>query len=528
MNAFAKVGRKLEFPNDFCKVISEDPLRTVESIADAIAALNLDKDKIKYALFWFINGSAMDGIALKHLQAGNVEKSEEILQKQDTYSSLINRGVLALIRGDVKTGFKCIATVIHNKVYRLSLFEALGLTAVNEDELAEMFVLELCKEFTAGELLAIDINENDRAIICKVTLEKPISEINAAISVAKEVKADDSEANLKAGTKLMNETKSALNTVKNIVGESSPQYQVVADNLANQILQCGIHYYNNAPDEDFESPRKAMVLQEYALCIAVGKIAKDRCQSNYDILKKAVDNMPPANVARETILIRKEIEKFRSQPEEISYSISLLNATKPLLHAVRAKLGSANSFYLSLSTEVVNNALHNLIEEVNKANDLLEVSAEAIKKNGQSDVSCILSYQRIIDRKFKPALREAWDAIKIMDTFDMESDYRSNRYYSNRQTLKNMCDSWDISTHVATSTPKSTPKETKGTSSSSSSSTSTENDYGCVPYLFLGVIGGFIGAGCCVASGGDIALGAFAGFMMGAGLAAKLFDVFDD
>jgi hypothetical protein len=87
-----------------------------------------------------------------------------------------------------------------------------------------------------------------------------------------------------------------------------------------------------------------------------------------------------------------------------------------------------------------------------------------------------------------------------------------------------MCDSWDISTHVATSTPKSTPKETKGTSSSSSSSTSTENDYGCVPYLFLGVIGGFIGAGCCVASGGDIALGAFAGFMMGAGLAAKLFD----
>ena len=91
--AFAKVGKEVTFPNDFGTILTNKPDRTPDSIATANTAINLDKDQLKYALFWFINGSPMDDIALKHLQAGNREKAEEIFQKKETYSSLINSGV---------------------------------------------------------------------------------------------------------------------------------------------------------------------------------------------------------------------------------------------------------------------------------------------------------------------------------------------------------------------------------------------------------------------------------------------------
>ena len=101
--AFAKVGKEVSFPNDFATILIEKPVRTPDSIAAANTAINLDKDQLKYALFWFICGSSIDDIALKHLQAGNREKAEEIFQKKETYSSLINSGVLAFIDGNVTT-----------------------------------------------------------------------------------------------------------------------------------------------------------------------------------------------------------------------------------------------------------------------------------------------------------------------------------------------------------------------------------------------------------------------------------------
>lgn len=258
----------------------------------------------------------------------------------------------------------------------------------------------------------------------------------------------------------MNSTKAPLKAVKDIAGESSPQYQIVADNVAKQVLQCGINYYNNAPDSDVESPRKAMVLQSYALSIAVGQLTKDRCKENYDILKQAVDNMPPAEVAIEARKVKEELRKFCQLPDKISHSVTLLNNTKPLLQTIKTKLGASNSYYLSLSTQVVGNALHNVIVEVNQAHNYFSNVIKAVKESGIDPA--LLNYidnenspARIIDNKVKPVMREAWEATVLMDSFDMESEFKSNRYNPNRKSLKNTCESLKIPTRV--STPQSTP-----------------------------------------------------------------------
>ncbi len=554
--AFAKVGKEVTFPNDFATILTDKPIRTPDSIAAANTAINLDKDQLKYALFWFISGSPMDDIALRHLQAGNREKAEEIFQKKETYSSLINSGVLAFIDGNTATGFDNISKVVHNSAYRAELLQALGIAnlQISEDDLAELVIAELLKEVSASKLLSTCTNATDRDIVSKSALDEPISAINSAIAVAKNADTKNPEASLAAGTQLMNSTKAPLKAVKDIAGASSPQYQMVVDNVAKQVLQCGINYYNNAPDSDVESPRKAMVLQSYALSIAVGQLTKDRCKENYDILKQAVDNMPPAEVAIEARKVKEELRKFCQLPDKISHSVTLLNSTKPLLQTIKSKLGATNSFYLSLSTQVVGNALHNIIEEVNQAQNYFMAVIKAVKESG-IDPS-LLNYMgddhspaKIIDNKVKPVMREAWNATVLMDSFDMESDFKTNRYNPNRQSLKEMCESLKISTRVSTprvstprvstprvstprvstprvSTPHTTTTATRTTSSSSSSTykpstsssntSSSEKNGGWVAFWIVTIICAFWGA---LADGRGFDFG---GFLAGAALGALI------
>lgn len=482
--AFAKVGKEVVFPNDFAAILEEKPDRSPESISSANSAINLDKDQLKYALFWFISGNPMDDMALKYLQAGNIEKAKEIFQKKESFASLINSGVLAFIENDVATGFSNVSKVIHNAQYRSEFLQTLNLTNLSIDEgtLSALYIAELLKKVPASRLLSAATSAEDKALIGKHALEEPLSIISSAVAVAKAVPTNDANANLAAGKKLMNSTKEALKKVREIAGASSSQYQMAADSLAKQILQSGINYYNNAPDTDYESPRKAMELQAYALSIAVGKLTKDRCQENYNIIKKTVDNMPPAAVALEARKVVDELRKFCNLPDKISHSITLLNNTKPLLQTIKTKLGATNSFYLQLSTQVVGNALHNLIEEVNQVQNRFSAMVSALKAKGLDPallnyLGDSLSPAKIIDTQVKPVAREAWRATQIMDTFDMEPEFKTKRYNPNRQSLKEMCDSLGISTSSyrptttrTTSTTRSNTTTTRPTTSGSSSS----------------------------------------------------------
>lgn len=513
--AFAKVGKDVSFPNDFTSIIPEKPVRTSESISSANVALNLDKDQLKHALVWFINGSPIDDIALKHIQTGNVDKARELFEKKETFSSLINVGVLNLISGNYTLGFSNIFMVIHNNEHRFALLKALGIEnlTMTEDEIAAMFIEEMLKEIPASTLLSAASNPNDKALITTTALDEPISTINIAVAAAKSVNSKDSEANLQAGTKLMNSTKSALKQVKDIAGATSSQYQMAADNVAKAVLQCGINYYNNAPGSDVESPRKAMVLQAYALQIAVGQLTKQRCKENHDILKKAVDNMPPAEVAIEARRVKDELRKFCTLPNKIEYSINLLNATKPLLQTIKSKIGVTNAFYLSLSTQVVGNALHNLIEEVNQAQNYLSAVVEAAKKAGLDPA--MLNYlgdehspAKIIDNKLKPVLRQAWKATTIMDTFDMESDFVMNRFLLNRASLIRMCDDLKISTSSSippvskppTITISTHTSTTKGTSTSGPSNNNESSENGCLVAIIAWIAIGLIAGAICEAN----------------------------
>ena len=97
IKAYVKIGRTINFKTDFTSLLG-DVERTEESLAKANSSLTLSKDKILYALFWFINENAFDEVAFNHLASGNIDSAINILRKKTTASSFVNLAVCSLVK----------------------------------------------------------------------------------------------------------------------------------------------------------------------------------------------------------------------------------------------------------------------------------------------------------------------------------------------------------------------------------------------------------------------------------------------
>ncbi|MCH5217514.1 MAG: hypothetical protein J1F07_03010 [Muribaculaceae bacterium] len=87
--AFLKVGKEISFPSYFNEFLPSI-IRTEDEISKAISEIERPIDQLKHSLFWFINSSKFDDIALKHLEAGDISLAKDIWNKASNMSSLLN------------------------------------------------------------------------------------------------------------------------------------------------------------------------------------------------------------------------------------------------------------------------------------------------------------------------------------------------------------------------------------------------------------------------------------------------------
>lgn len=497
MNAFLKVGKPVSFPLDLPDILPSID-RTVETVANAESELTLPIDQIRFAQFWWMNVTPLDGIAFNHLTNGNTDMAKSIWEKKNDVSSLQNRFLLSAINNDWNSAIR-YAEKLYTNFSEEFIGKVIGEEMLVSTLLWKMFIDSLAKS-GVNILSFMDILTNTewKNYIAEITIVPLIDSIKEAIDVAKSSRGKGALTRYRAGEKLMTSTKIALSQLKKSLPVSDIRYQTTVDKLATEILQCGIDYFNDTEDDD--APQKAMTLQNYALSIAVGSMAKQRCKENVDILQKLIDTLPPLSVMEQYKSIQEELRKYCQLPDKICHAITLLNTTKPHFDKMKSVIGSSNSTYIKLSTQVVGNALHNVIEEVNAI---------------QNDPS--FRFKMILDKEtallsLKSILQSAWEAIKIMDTFDMEMNFKTNRYNENRSTLQSMCSQIGIST--TTYTPRVSffrPKPTNQNSTTHDNSTKSSNEgpSGCLIAFIAWIVIGCIAGGICVANDGDFAAGFF-------------------
>ena len=520
MNAFLKVGKPVSFPLDIPALLPTIE-RTVETVAHAESELTLPMDQIRFAQFWWMNTTPLDKIAFNHLTSGNIEMAKTIWEKKNNVSSLQNRFVLSVINNDLNEAIK-YAESLYTGFSDEFVSSVVGDNMAVSTPLWQMLIDSLVNE-KIDILPFMDVIENEewKNYISEKTILPLIDALTHAIDSAKSSRGEGPASRLKAGQKLMSSTKSTLTQLRKCLKKSDIRYQTIVDKLATEILQCGIDYYNDSDDDDCAT--KAMKLQKYALTIAVGNMTKQRCKENVDILQKVIDNLPPTEVFAEDKAIREELRKYCLLPDKIVHAVTLLNNTKPYLASIKNKLGVNNSYYLKISTQIVGNALHNIIGEVNDAQSILKVN----KDDPNAALAALLGLTRV-----KSALEEAWKATLIMDSFDMESEFKSNRYDVNRKTLKGLCDQLDVSTEfihinkrrpIINCLPNSHTQKSNYTSSTNSQTSNKESNSfkvpGCLAYLIGVLIVGLIGA---MVNGGD---GFFVGCIWGLLLGGPLMKI---
>lgn len=452
MKAFLKVGKPVSFPLDLPQYLSSIN-RTETSVVEAEAKLTLPKDQILYSLFWFVKVTPLDEVAFKHLLSGEIDKAVEIWQKKECASSLQNLIVCSLMRNDFAHTLSYAETLYGNVQYIGHLVSAVNGTDGNVDatDLAFSFLDILCEEFGATKLLPFVSVASWRNHIEEKTVKPLIDKISDAIDIAKKSKGKGAKARLEAGVTLMRNTENTLLQLKEFLSATDLQYQMIADKLGLEILQCGIDYFNNSEEPD--AANKAMSLQKYAQSIVVGQMAKDRCKENVDILQKIVDNLPPSEVFAEDRAIKEELRKYCQLPDKICHAVTLLKNTGPYLLAIKQKMGADNAYYLKITTQVIGNALHNIIEEVNEAQKYdpakerrrmtkeLEGSIIGISTLGAYPLDDFLYEQEDKRKKYehiKISVLSAREALLLIDDLEMEKDFEQKRYLPNRATLNSM------------------------------------------------------------------------------------------
>jgi len=478
------IGKEVVFPLDLPSLLP--PVnRSRESVATSERDINLPQDKIRHALFWFAQPSdSMGKLAYDHLLQGNNEKALELFSKSHSWEALLCRSTLELQfgkYGEALLDFYSITNGLYSQMCHAIAGQTFEMSAT---DLIKLYLQTLTEEVEASTLLQewgkdTVLPESSEIIefeLRNIAIEKPLDIIEKEIVACKAISTDDAEAQLEAGKKLANNTHKVRIQLQKLLGNDDSRYSRLLDKLANQILQCSINYFNKIEDENREIIENALKLGEYALNIAVGKMARDHIQHNVDILRKKKENLPPAEVENEVNAIMKALAKFVDLPDKIEHSVTLLNDTKPHLNSIRLKLGSTNNFYLKISTQVVSNALHNIIEEVNLA------QREQPESLYDSQADKMLRLLRIAN-----TVSAAWNCTKNMDTFDMESDFRTNRYNPNRNSLQNMRDQLRQISSLASGTRSTS---TYSSSSYGSTSNSSENDtnWGCIIWGIIGFI----------------------------------------
>jgi hypothetical protein len=436
LNAYLKVGKSVEFSTDLNSILP--PIeRTPELIDHSLSKINLPLDKLKHAMFWFINVSKVDEIALNHLNVGDVSKAFEILDKKSNYSTLLNKGIVYLINKDYNSAIENLTELIHNEDHLSDFIKTIAGDSVQitEDEVSHLFIDTLLIEKADEDWIQIFFDSGNSAdddeYLKNKFVNSSIKDIESKIAQAKVIESNNAKGRYNAGTKLIRATKEPLQKVQELLDSTDMQYQLITDKLAKEILQCGIDYYNNTNEKD--AIFNAMALQKYALDIAVGQITKARCKENVQILQKTIDNLPPVEVSADYEFIEKEISKFNTLPDLSSYSINLIINCAPYLVVIKEKLGKTSPFYIKVSTRIAGLALHNIIEEVNTVNN----------ENTQ--------FQLQIDRSgtlalLKRVVKEAWHAIIYIDKLDLANDFKNDRFLPNRESLKSLSIDLGIST----------------------------------------------------------------------------------
>ena len=307
ISAYAKVGKEITSEYDFPFL---DSLQRSSTIIDkAFSDIEQNQNKVVHSLFWFINLNPIDNTAIQHLISGNKEKAIEIWEKltdekdlnAKNFSAFNNIGTLYLLENSkeqLKQGITAKIKLIESENFKDFVHTVADETfSIDKNKQIEIFIDELLAQFkqkySTAETMELfsNCNGTTQKYLSKKFTEEPIHKIEVQIEQCTKKRAKDKINAYKYATDLYSNTKSELTLLKSIVGNSNLQYKILADNVAKELLQCSVDYFNESQEQEKSNNylEEAMKLAKLAERIAVNDATKNKVKENISTLEGMKD-----------------------------------------------------------------------------------------------------------------------------------------------------------------------------------------------------------------------------------------------
>ena len=260
--AYISVGKEIKSDFDFKFLGNVN--RTEDSVNKAFSNIEQNLDKVNFALFWFLNTSPFDDTAIQYLKNGNREKALDIWEKitsdrdvnSKNFSAFNNLGTCKLSsadKSDIKAGIEAKIKVIESDYFKSFVHSVADETlTIDSQKQSERLIDELLEhfknQFPSSETLQLfsACNGTTQKYLSKKFTEEPLYKIESQIESCKKKRKTSKKNAYDYGLQLFTTAKNDLSLLKSLVGTSDLKYKAVADQLANEIMQCGIDYFNES------------------------------------------------------------------------------------------------------------------------------------------------------------------------------------------------------------------------------------------------------------------------------------------
>ena len=306
ISAFAKVGRSEGFPTDFSaafRVASAlmrvefesavfEPRRDEAAVAAAQAQLHSAGDRLVHLCFWWTCATPADEAAFRKLETGDLMGALAVWNRAHNVSAVVNAMTTSWLLADTATvGAKAEELFCTMGDELCALVDPT--LRLEPEALIRRFFVALTEVGCRVETLPQGTHEVWRRLWSEYAAMPYLRAIEKEVAAAASLGNVPAE-NLQAAKRLKALAVRVLPQLKKIYADDVLAYQVQADKLAEAILQRAIVFFNES--EDGEAVYQAMPLQQYALSIAEGEPARQRCRENVAVLQEWVDDLSPQTV----------------------------------------------------------------------------------------------------------------------------------------------------------------------------------------------------------------------------------------
>lgn len=305
--AFAKVGKQVvsDLDFDFLPPVS----RTEQSISDAFASIDQNLDRVHHGIFWFLDSSAIDSTALGHLKNGDAAKAQEIWERATSgkgvnsknFSAFNNLGTCLLLSENIKEvreGVLLKTKLIESRDFVGFVHAVADQTfTVDSKTETERFIDAILRD-VSGKMSDVEImtlfdlsSSYSREYGVGRIVEKPIYSVEKQIEASKKRRKADKKKGYDSGVQLYRAVKDDLQSLKKLLGKDNLKYRAIADEAANEILQCGIDYFNDSQKSNSTNTHleNAVKLTKMAAKLAVGSVTTDRVNDSLETLSDMRD-----------------------------------------------------------------------------------------------------------------------------------------------------------------------------------------------------------------------------------------------